>query len=367
MTQEFPIIDLAAYYADPGHPDAQHVIQAMHAAASTWGFFLVTGTQVSPQTQTALASVSRAFFDLPLDVKTALDVRAGGVAWRGYMPLGGEHTHGRMDWKEGLYIGPEHADDHPLVKMPLHGRNQFPDRALPAMRHAALEYVEKVTELGKTLTDIFSLGLGLGQGKLRRLLLEPEPVVLFRCFKYMPVEENVASEPKKGNDGDSFGIGEHTDFGYLTILKVDSPGLQVLSPADTWVDVPVVENSFIVNVGDMFDQLTHGRYRSRPHRVRRPGPASAPRFSFPLFFDFAWNAKMERLPLDHLPPLSDEEKQLARQRWARTTFREVDGTWSQYLARKVQKVFPDLNLPDFKPNSAPSTRFTRVVETKVSG
>lgn len=112
----------------------------------------------------------------------------------------------------------------------------------------------------------------------------------------------------------------------------------------------------------MFDQLTNGRYRSRPHRVLRPAPGSAPRFSFPLFFDFAWDAEMKRLPLDHLHPQSNEEKELANQRWAATTFREVKGTWSQYLARKVQKVFPDLGLPDFEPNAAPSTRFTRVVD-----
>ncbi|RYP67538.1 hypothetical protein DL771_007188 [Monosporascus sp. 5C6A] len=368
MAEQLPIIDLAAYYAGgPQLPDAQHAIEAIHAAASKWGFFLLTGTQVSPQTQSSLVSISRAFFDLPLDVKTSLDVSSGGVAWRGYMPLGGEHTHGRIDWKEGLYVGPEHADDHPLAGLPLHGRNRFPDHELPAMRHTVLKYVEQVTELGKTLTDIFSLGLGLKQYELRQTLLEPEPVVLFRCFKYAPVDEKAIEEPQKGNGEESFGIGEHTDFGFLTILKVDSPGLQILSPSDNWVDVPVVENAFVVNVGDMFDQLTHGRYRSRPHRVRRPGPGSAPRFSFPLFFDFAWNAKMVRLPLDHLPPLSDEERQLAKQRWTATTFREVEGLWSQYLARKVQKVFPDLSIPDFEPNAAPSTRFTRVVKTESSG
>ena len=112
----------------------------------------------------------------------------------------------------------------------------------------------------------------------------------------------------------------------------------------------------------MFDQLTHGRFLSRPHRVLRPVQGSPPRFSFPLFFDFAWSAEMKHLPLDHLPPLSEEEKRLASLRQAATTFREVKGTWSQYLARKVQKVFPDLNLPDFEPNAAPSTRFTRVVD-----
>jgi isopenicillin N synthase-like dioxygenase len=117
----------------------------------------------------------------------------------------------------------------------------------------------------------------------------------------------------------------------------------------------------MVLVGDMFDQLTGGRYRSRPHRVQRPPSGSSPRLSFPLFFDFAWGAEMQRLPLDHLAPMSEEEKELARQRWAATTFREVRGTWSQYLARKVQKVFPNLGLPDFEPNAAPSTRFTRTV------
>lgn len=123
MAEQVPVIDLAAYYsAGPQSAEAQHAIQAIHAAASTWGFFLVTGTSVSPQTQSSLLSTSQAFFSLPLDDKLALDVRNGGVGWRGYLPLGGEHTHGQVDWKEGLYVGPEHADDHDLVGLPLHGK-----------------------------------------------------------------------------------------------------------------------------------------------------------------------------------------------------------------------------------------------------
>ncbi|KAJ9651560.1 hypothetical protein H2198_009176 [Neophaeococcomyces mojaviensis] len=70
---------------------------------------------------------------------------------------------------------------------------------------------------------------------------------------------------------------------------------------------------------------------------------------------------MERLPLDHLPPLSEAETAQARLRWANTTFRKIDGTWSQYLVHKVQRVFPDLKLPDFAHNGAASTRFTCVV------
>src|SRR3569833_2153174 len=127
------------------------------------------------------------------------------------MPVGGEHSHGRVDWKEGLYFGPELADDHPHAGLPLHGKNLFPDQALPGMRDVVLEYMEQVMQLGKTLTDVFSLGLGLGEDELRRRFIEPEPVVLFRCFKYAPIGEGAAEDLPKTPDGnEGFGIGEHT-------------------------------------------------------------------------------------------------------------------------------------------------------------
>ena len=46
-------------------------------------------------------------------------VKKGGVRWRGYMPRGGEATHGRMDYKEGIYFGPEHPDNHANARPPL--------------------------------------------------------------------------------------------------------------------------------------------------------------------------------------------------------------------------------------------------------
>lgn len=73
---------------------------------------------------------------------------------------------------------------------------------------------------------------------------------------------------------------------------------------------------------------------------------------------------MTPLPLDHLPALSAAEEVEAKQRWAKTTFTSVSGEWWQYLAKKVQKVFPELKLPDFEHNVSPSTRFSIAVPTK---
>jgi hypothetical protein len=47
-----------------------------------------------------------------------------------------------------------------------------------------LEYIEKVTELGLTISDAISAGLGLEKAEVRRRVLEPEPIQLFRAFKY---------------------------------------------------------------------------------------------------------------------------------------------------------------------------------------
>ncbi|KAL0958681.1 hypothetical protein HGRIS_014013 [Hohenbuehelia grisea] len=111
----------------------------------------------------------------------------------------------------------------------------------------------------------------------------------------------------------------------------------------------------------MLDQMTSGRFKSAPHRVIPP-PQGKPRISFPFFFDFSWDAKMDYLPLDHLPTLTEDETRVAKKRWEGTTFTGVSGVWAQYLAKKVKKVFPDLDLPDFEHNSKPSTRFTVAVD-----
>lgn len=64
----------------------------------------------------------------------------------------------------------------------------------------------------------------------------------------------------------------HTDYGAITILRTDGPGLQVskdLSPP-VWVDVPYVQDGFVINLGDLMKRWTNDFFLSTLHRVVIP-------------------------------------------------------------------------------------------------
>ncbi|KAG5301906.1 2OG-Fe(II) oxygenase [Histoplasma ohiense] len=349
---QVPVIDSTSLFtsASFSSPECLATISQIHSAFSTWGICILTGTtSVPPSLTNALQTALNRFFSLPSQKKEELHVKNGGWAWRGYMPWGGEGTKGNTDQKEGFYGGPElnPDDEHPLAGMPTYGKNQFPDRDIPEMRKLVLEYIERATELGLTISDAISVGLGLEKEEVRRRILEPEPIQLFRAFKY-----------SKRQGIETCGIGEHSDFGFLTILSQTAAGLQVVSPSGEWVDVPVIPDSFVVNVGDILDRLTSGLYVSPLHRVLPPSPMSD-RLSIPFFFDPAWTAEIRPFPL----ATTGSPDSATLKRWQeRSTFNSLQGIWGQYLGVKVQKVFPDLKLPEFPAVRRASTR--HLIEVK---
>ncbi|HEX6418519.1 MAG TPA: 2OG-Fe(II) oxygenase family protein, partial [Acidimicrobiales bacterium] len=102
-----------------------------------------------------------------------------------------------------------------------------------------------------------------------------------------------------------------------------------------WIGVPAEPDVLVVNLGDMLDRMTEGRYRSTPHRVRNA--SGADRLSFPFFLDPSWDARCQPMPLAGSPPADD-----AARRWDGTSVRAWDGTYGEYLTAKVAKVFPQL-------------------------
>jgi isopenicillin N synthase-like dioxygenase len=72
-------------------------------------------------------------------------------------------------------------------------------------------------------------------------------------------------------DGELTGMGEHTDFGIVTVLWADQVrGLQVLGADGSWNDVNPADGALLVNLGDLTARWTNERWLSTLHRVKPP-------------------------------------------------------------------------------------------------
>ena len=205
----------------------------------------------------------------------------------------------------------------------MHGPNLFPD--IPGFRDTVLEYMAALTRLGHALMTGLALGLGL-DGSYFADRYTGDPLTLFRIFNY--------PAPPEGGEGPVWGVGEHTDYGVLTILaQDDAGGLQVRSRS-RWIEAPPVPGSFVCNLGDMLDRMTGGRYRSTPHRVQNR--AQRDRLSLPFFFDPNFHAEVKPIDLDGA---ADDDQ---NERWDRASVHAFSGTYGDYIFNKVAKVFPQL-------------------------
>ena len=321
--ETLPIIDLASR-------DLARIGEALDRACGEFGFFYVTGHNVSPALSARIMTLAREFFASPLEQKMTIAMAHGGRAWRGYFPVDGELTSGRPDRKEGIYFGTELGADDPRVRagLPLHGANLYP--ALPGFRETLHAYINEVTDVGQLLLGGIATGLGLPRDYFHERYTR-DPTVLFRIFNYPP------STP--GADENELGVGEHTDYGLLTLLQQDAvAGLQIWHH-DRWLPAPPVTDSFVCNVGDMLERLTAGRYVSALHRVRNV--STHDRISMPLFLDPSFDAVLEPINILTPDPTAIERRRHGR-RWDGADLATVSGTYGDYLLGKVSKVFPQL-------------------------
>ena len=87
----------------------------------------------------------------------------------------------------------------------------------------------------------------------------------------------------------------HTDIDLGTILpKATEKGLQVFKDGQ-WLNVVVPEDAFIVNIGDMLQNLTNGLFKSSLHRVVALEPGKE-RFSMVFFIHPKDETSLNPLP-----------------------------------------------------------------------
>lgn len=305
-------------------------VRRLREACESVGFFYVSEYGVDRAIERGLERDSAAFFGLPLADKQRIAMAHGGAAWRGYFPVGGELTSGAPDLKEGLYFGEEVLPDDPRAGWPMHGANLFPDEPR-GLREVVLAYMQALEQIGQRVLRALAASLTLDPAYFVTHLTH-RPTNLFRIFHY--------PYASTGAEQKAWGVGEHTDYGLLTLLKQDDRGGLEVKTAAGWIDAPPIADTLVCNLGDMLDRLTGGQFRSTPHRVRNRSGAS--RYSWPFFLDPAFDAQVAPLPGAQVRPVALD----AAERWDRASVHTLSGTYGDYLRAKVARVFPALTATD---------------------
>ncbi|MCU1404382.1 MAG: isopenicillin synthase family oxygenase [Glaciihabitans sp.] len=264
-----PAVDISAWVGDGSTEERAAVIAAIDTACREVGFIQILGHGIPRAVLDGLAGAMDDFFGQDLETKKTAIAPKGSN--RGYTPpkaeslslsLGVEAASRMNDFFEAFNVGAAASDFPQLELSPkTYAENLWPD--VPGYREAIDAYFAEAGRVARTLMRVFAAALDL----------EPD---FFDGYADHSIDvlrmNNYALPPGTVDlDGDLTGMGEHTDFGIVTVLWADQvKGLQVLGADGSWNDVSPADDALLVNLGDLTARWTNERWMSTLHRVKPP-------------------------------------------------------------------------------------------------
>ncbi|KAG5803677.1 hypothetical protein H9Q74_002918 [Fusarium xylarioides] len=258
---QIPIIDISS-------PTPQ-TLSSLRTALTDIGFLYISNHSVPTSTITSLINILPDLFALSPEAKQEIALE-NSPHFLGYSTAGTETTAGKTDLREQVELATEleiAPDDAPLYDG-LRGPNQWPT-ALPELKGVVTRYIKELTLLGERFLRLVARALDL-----------PDDIF----FSYLSDQHRLKLVHYPASTTSSQGVGPHKDSsGWWTFLLQASPqvnGLQVLNKSGSWIDVPAIPDTFVVNIGQAFEVVTNGVCKATTHRV-----LSSPeeRFSVPFF------------------------------------------------------------------------------------
>lgn len=274
-----PKVNLAPFL-DPSAASSEERKASVAAALEACrreGFMNVYGHGVPEDFLRELSEVSRSFFQRPVADKLAAVAPPDRKSMNllGYKAFESENygkAAGREegpDLKESFMMGPPDWVADP---------NIWPDEAVaPGFRAMMEEYYYHLERMEKGLNRLLSATLAAETGRsISEDWLEKDVIGrhrgLVRIAYYPPCA------PKPGQNRCT----AHSDWSHYTILYAESEGLEVIQDGQ-WRRVPVLNDSFVINLGDQLERLPNGRFKSGIHRVDFKEVNPNGRLSFPYF------------------------------------------------------------------------------------
>ncbi len=275
MSEQIPVIDLAPLAESGG---MKEVAARFLAVYTQYGFGTVINHGIDAALLNRLFEASREFHSLSAARKKQVELNTNH---RGYIPINTstDVNSAFADVKKPnqsesfLVMREDLPDSKPVMNGAyLAGANQWPQ--LAGFRDVVESAHDQLAELGSALMQVACVAMGVEQSQVMPAF--NCPTTWLRLLHY-------PAQSVRSTDG-LYGSAPHTDFGCITILAQDNvAGLQVKSPAGTWIDVLPQPNALVVNVGDMLHRWSNGLLRSTPHRVLNN--AALERYSCAFFYD----------------------------------------------------------------------------------
>ena len=264
--QTIPILDLGPYLrGEAGAFDA--AAERLRHINETIGFLFIVNHGVPRSLVDQTFAWAARFHDQPIEKKLANKINA---AMQGYMGLRASTTrtsalnlNNKPNENEAFFIKRSGDDTGPP--------DAWPD-ALPGFKEAALAYYDAMDGLSQKLLPLYARALEL-----------PADYFSSRCDKALSGLRLTHYPPFDAYGENQFGIAPHSDSSFITLLAQNKvPGLQIKTTDGEWIDAPVIEDSFVVNTGDVLHRWTNGRFLSTPHRAFNV--TEQPRYAIPFFF-----------------------------------------------------------------------------------
>lgn len=263
------------------------------------GFLIVERHGVPQYVCDEAWSATRAFFDLPLELKVAAQA-SDPTCPRGYFPIEQESLGKTLgvpappDRKEAFSIGPLIAPDGHDEDVDFdffYGSNIWPQS--PAnLQRALTDYYMAMERLGAQLMQMLAAALRIDDDFF--VPFHTHHLSALRTLNYPSIEGNLLPGQRRA--------GAHSDYGTVTILNPDPEvgGLEVRVPSGDWISAPTVRNAFIVNIGDLMARWSNDRWVSTLHRVVDPiaedGGPSPRRQSIAYFMNPNDDAEINAIP-----------------------------------------------------------------------
>lgn len=264
-TFHVPTVDITCY-VESGSDDARSLVaEQLNAACTTVGFVQILGHGIPEPVIDGLKWAVDEFFGRDLDWKKRYVIEGAN---RGYTPpkseslslsLGVENISRMNDFFEAYNVGQEGREFGASEED--YGINVWPE--IDGWREAVEAYYAHARRVAHTMTTIFNDSIGVEPGFYEG--------ITDRSIDVLRLNNYALPEGTEAPDGDLIGMGEHTDYGIVTILWADQvAGLQVLGTDGVWHDVSPIDDALLINLGDVTGRLTNDRWMSTLHRVKPP-------------------------------------------------------------------------------------------------